>query len=491
MSPSPLPPQPSMSALAQTRAFMKNPLPLIREAFDEHGDIFTLHLLGLGKWVFVCSPELAKTLFKTPSEVLSAGAINKEQIGFLLGTESVLCLDGAEQLERRKGLLPFLTGTRVHAFAGELEKLVLERMASWPTDQPFEMIEETYHLSMDSMMKVFFTSTSPERLGRLSEVIHRFNTKGLTSPLMVMPKLRIDLGSWSPWGRVLAMKKAAADVMREEIVARQQDPEGEVYSDYMWEICHLPLKDGAPLDTETLVDEAITLIIAGHETTGAVLTWVLECILSRPKVLEAVREELDREMGDRPFEPDAIPDLDYLSAVINESIRCRPIAHMAGVRKVMQETELGGYRLAPGTVVIHCVPALGLRQETFSSPDTFDPNHFFQRKLRAYDWNAFGGGTRMCLGKTLAEVELKIAVATMLRHADLEIAQDPESIYPVRYGIFLAPNRGLVSRCRPRRPPSRPHSSGDSPSDGPPKSAAASEPGSSAVGGGCPFHGGN
>lgn len=447
-----LPPEPRRWSISQTAAFFKDPIGLIREAFETCGENFTLHLLGLGRWVFVGSPDLAKAIFQAPLEELEAGKVNDEQIGFLLGSDSILCSDGDEHLRRRKLFHPLLNGSRALEQIGLVRELTTKTIESWPEDEPVRFIDAAYRISLETMVRAFFRDSPADRLHEVLESVEILNTKGLTSPLMIAPPLRVNFGPWSPWGKILAMRKRAADAIRFEIEQRMEHEGDGSYDDLMAAMCAMPGPDGGRFQPETLVDEAITILVAGHETTGAVESWAIERLCRNPECLEKLRDEIDGVLGDDPIEASHLRQLPYLRAVINESIRQRPSAPMAGVRRTRVPFELGEYRLPEGTTIIHCVPALGLREEVFAHPEEYDPtSHFEGRRIKPYEWNAFGGGTRLCLGKGLAEVELAVITATLVQLLDFRMVHDDEP--PARHGIFLAPEQGLQLSCRRRRRP--------------------------------------
>ncbi len=113
--------------------------------------------------------------------------------------------------------------------------------------------------------------------------------------------------------------------------------------------------------------------------------------------------------------------LPYLDAVVQEGLRYQAIGPIAGIRFVAQEVELGGYRIPPGTMIGQAYQVLAHDRSLFPHPDRFEPDNFFGRKVRQQDWLPFGGGTRSCAGMVLAQVEMAVVTATLLRDWDLEL----------------------------------------------------------------------
>lgn len=440
-----LPPGPSLSVPAQTVRFFRDPFTLMEESVKECGEIFTLRILGLGRWVFLCSPALVKEMFKAPADVLTAGEINRKQLGWIFGSNASFSLDGTEHRERVRIVHPQLNGPRVHLHIDTMLSVVNRAIDSWPIGEPFAFLPRAHRISLDVMVHAMFGRSSLDRLAELAELFDRFATRGLRSPIIAMPLLQVDLGRLSPWGRFLALRRQVQEAFGQEIAARLRRHESEAVPSETTEVIEALIearqRDGQGLDADALLSEVMVLLFAGHETTGSILTWALECVLSNPGVANRLREEIREVIGEGAVASEHLEHLPYLDAVIHESIRYRPIAPMAGIRLAKEDYVIGGYRITAGSIVTQGFPAMARRADLFDNPHVFDPEHFFKRKMKPFEWNPFGGGTRMCLGRGLAEVELKVALATLLQRTTLVSGQ--KDVRPVRHGFFFAPNRGL------------------------------------------------
>lgn len=439
-------PSPSLSTLAQTLGFLRDPFTLIRKSQAELGDVFALRLLGLGTWVFLCSPELVREMFKAPTDVLVAGELNTRTLGFMLGRDATFTLDGDAHRERHRIVHPLLNGRRVHRYLDTMLDVTDQAITRWPRDRPFAFLAEAHRISLEVLVRSMFHQEFGHRPEKIVEIFDEFATRGLRSPLIAMPFLQIDLGRFSPWGRIQRMRKAVRQALMAEVLHRlpQRGQDLEAEADIVHALINAEQRDGQSLSEEALVDEIINLLFAGHETTGSILTWTLECLLAHPDVLARVLEELRTVVGDERITPEHLSQLEYLNAVVQEGIRYRPIAPMAGIRLVKEPYRIGEHLLPQGAVVTQCFPAMACRPDLFDHPDRFDPQHFFQRKFKPFEWNPFGGGTRMCIGRGLAEVELRIVLARVLQSVELGMAQ--KDVSPVRNGHFFVPSQGLQVR---------------------------------------------
>ncbi len=441
MPESALPPSPSGSAATHTLRFIRDPFTLIDEARAECGEIFQMRLLGLGRWIFLCAPDLLKEMYRTSDQVLAAGEVNRDQLGHIVGADATFSLDGKEHRDRQRLVLPYLTGKPVLKHAGMIRELTEEMIAGWPLGKPFSLLHRVHRMSLEVLIRVVFGDVETSRLRELVDVFDTFAGRGLRSPLVMLPWLQVDLGRFSPWGKVMAMRQAVFDAFTEEIDRRLAREDLEEGSDLLTSMIRDSREAGRPLARSSLLDEIVNLIFAGHETTGLGVTWTIQAALSQPGVKARLIAELDEALGGEPIGSARFGDLPYLAAVVHEALRYRPFAPMAGVRRVKKPWKVRDYVIPEGYVVTQAFSAMARRPETFPDPETFDPGHFFKKQMERYTWQPFGGGRHMCLGKGLAEVELTVVLATLLQRAELRIAQD--EVHQVREGVFFAPNRGL------------------------------------------------
>ena len=443
-----LPPSPRMSALTQTIRFFKDPFALTSYCRRELGDLFTLRLLGMGNWVFATEPQHIKEVFKAPPDVLVSGEVNAAMLGFMLGQEATFSMDGDPHLKRRKLMLPFFNGK------GLLEKIELIRevtkaeLAKIPHGEPFCFGPFAMRISLGVVMHIFFGASPKTEVEELTRVFERYAEDGLRSPLLMLPLLQLNLGRFSPWGRILGLRKRAFDAFARAIASRRASPALFEKGDVASLLCEWRDENGLPLSEESIRDEVFNDLFAGHETTAKVLSWSLVCALSHPQALARLREELDRVLGGGPIRADHLKELPYTMAFLEETRRYQPLAPFAGVRLAKQPFALGGYLIPPGTKVVQGISVLAERQEIFENPEKFEPERFLTG-TKPYNWNPFGGGRRMCLGKGLAEVELAVFLATLLTSFDIELAQP--SVERERAGFFFAPSHGLKLVIRPRQ----------------------------------------
>jgi cytochrome P450 len=173
----------------------------------------------------------------------------------------------------------------------------------------------------------------------------------------------------------------------------------------------------------------MTLLLAGHETTATGLAWAFDLLLHRRDALDRLRGEV--EAGERG----------YLDAVVNESLRVRPVVPFTG-RELRADAELGGYELAAGTVVMAAIYLAHTRADLYREPYAFRPERFLgDHAPETFAWIPFGGGTRRCIGAAFAQFEMGVVIETVLRSVELRAAS-PALDRPVRRNVTLSPANG-------------------------------------------------
>jgi cytochrome P450 len=208
---------------------------------------------------------------------------------------------------------------------------------------------------------------------------------------------------------------------------------------------------GTGLTQAQLRDELVTLLIAGHETVAACLTWTLHLLARHPRVQDRVHAELDRVLGGRAPGWADLPRLEYLRACVDEALRLYPPAWVL-TRRAIAADELAGIEVPVGTLVIISPWLLHRRRDSWPDPLRFEPERFLGEPpaaVRSGAYLPFGAGPRLCIGREFALVEAASVLATLL--ADRRVAPPPGRAGPrVDALVTLRPHGGLPMLVTPR-----------------------------------------
>jgi cytochrome P450 len=197
-------------------------------------------------------------------------------------------------------------------------------------------------------------------------------------------------------------------------------------------------------------DQLLTMLIAGHDTSTALLTWVTYLLATHDEVQEALHAEVDGVLGSRIPTLADVSQLSYLDQVMKETLRLYPPIHL-GSRIAATDVAFQGYVFPQGTRVLYSIYLSHRHKAHWPDPHRFDPSRFTaeQNRQRApYIYLPFGGGPRNCIGMAFAQLEAKIVMARVLQ--SFELRSVGKHVRP-RMGATLEPHPGVWVEVRRRR----------------------------------------
>jgi cytochrome P450 len=195
-------------------------------------------------------------------------------------------------------------------------------------------------------------------------------------------------------------------------------------------------------------DEAMTLFIAGHETTANALTWTFFLLAQHPEIAATLRAELDRALAGRIPSAGDLPALPYTEMVIRESMRLYPPAWIVS-RIAVDDVTIGGQALRRGNILLASPYALHRDARFFESPDQFMPERFAperEKMLPRYAYFPFGVGPRVCIGNGFAMLEARLVLATLASQCDLSLVPG-QRVVPEPL-VTLRPKGGMRMRVK-------------------------------------------
>ena len=424
-----MPPGPRLPRWAQTLGFVFDPVRFIEACRRRYGDVVTFGTLFDSRFVMVFDPEVVKQVFRGSPERLRAGEANA-LLGPVVGERSVLLLDGREHLRQRRLLLPSFHGERMRTYEAVMREAADRAIDRWPVGEPFALLSSMQQLTLDVIARAVFGVEEGPRQDELKRRVRAMidpvaNRWGVL--LLALSGGRIGSAAGE---RFQARRGAVDELIYDEIARRRAAPDLERREDVLSMLLLARDEDGEAMTDGELRDELVTLLVAGHETTATALAWAFELLLRHPDSLRRLEAELD-DGGD-----------EYLSAVIKETLRARPV--IPGVGRVVREEpfELAGYVLPPGTEINPSIAAIHRRADRYPQPQTFRPERFLGEDAPdTYTWLPFGGGTRRCLGASFATFEMGVVIRQVLARTRLRPAGSrPEK--GVRKGITFVPQHG-------------------------------------------------
>jgi cytochrome P450 len=201
--------------------------------------------------------------------------------------------------------------------------------------------------------------------------------------------------------------------------------------------------DRTGMTDKQLRDEAMTLFLAGHETTALALSWAWYLLGTSPEAEARLHAEVDAVLGGRPPTAEDAPRLRFTEAVMLESMRLYPPAYVVG-REAIHECEVAGYRVPRGLTILMAQWVVQRDSRFFAAPEKFHPERWLGdllQRLPKYAYFPFGGGPRVCIGNTFAMLETTLVLAMLAQRLRFERASGPAvEPWPLftlrpRYGI--------------------------------------------------------
>jgi cytochrome P450 len=203
---------------------------------------------------------------------------------------------------------------------------------------------------------------------------------------------------------------------------------------------------GQSMSDELLVDNIVSFLMAGYDTTAFALTWTLYLISKSPEWEARMLQEVEQVVGSGPVTSAHVEHLVTVQQVLNESLRLFPTAPII-VRDIVDDIEFDGVSIPAGTIGIIPIYAIHRHRNYWDDPDRFDPNRFARdsrSKPTRFQFMPFGAGPRICIGAAFAMIEATIMLATFVRAGHFEVSPDFDPQPSAR--MFLLPKNGMPMR---------------------------------------------
>ncbi len=437
----PLPPGPTRWPVARSMHWFKDPVGFIGRWQARYGPVFRAPLGPKRNTVFVADPELVRGIVTADASTVRTGDGNG-LMRPVLGPSSLLVIDGEEHRQHRALIRPAFHGSVMRKFTDLVAAVTAERVADWPRGRPFELHEEMREITFSTILRIVLGRMSADRERRLRELFPRVMDL-CSSPLTLTPYFRRRVGGISPYGRLMRAVEELDELLHAEIRDRLTDPGVATREDALAMLIRTRDSRDASLTDSELRDELMTMLVAGHETTAAALSWAFERLARHPQIAARIATDPEDDV--------------YLEAVVREVLRQRPLVP-ALVRKLTVPALLGEYALPEGWVLMPAVFSVHHDPRIYPEPERFSPERFLgPDPPPAWAWIPFGGGNRRCVGASLALLEMRVVLRSVLSRVELSPLR-PESERVRRRRFTLAPedDATVVVADRRRQPaPSR------------------------------------
>eukprot|EP00741_Cyanophora_paradoxa_P025195 tig00000350_g24320.t1 len=417
-------------------AFLQDPLKLAKYGYEKYGEIFTIKLFGY-RLTFMVGPEPHQTFFKSSDEELS----QQEAYDFsvpMFGPDVVYGATPEKRAEQLKLVHAVLRAEKLKSYVPLMIQEAEEFFRRWGDSGVVDLSDELSKLIILTATRCLMGPEIREHMfSEMEPLLHKVD-EGVTPISFFAPYLPIKKHKIRDQAR-----KDIAKIFDTIIQQRRANPNVK-HDDVLQAFMDHTYKDGTKNTPEMVGGLMLALLFAGQHTSSITSAWTGLYMHRRKDVVEGVREEQQRVLGETggQITADALRKMDLLHACIKEALRMTPPLIFV-MRKVLKEVNCKGYTIPVGDFLF-CSPALGGRvKEIFTNVDEFDPYRFLppreEDKKVAMGWLGFGAGRHACLGEQFAFLQIKTIWTVLLR--DFKFELEGPFPTPVYEALVVGPSR--------------------------------------------------
>ena len=425
-----IPPGPK-DPVANLYAMRRDPIGFFTKLAREYGDICHFNL-GEQNLYFVNSPDMIKEVLVGKDRNFTKW-FAVDRLKDVLG-QGLFVSEGAYHARQRKLAQPAFHRTRIAAYADTMVKVAQRVRDRWTAGKAFDLSSEMNWLAMvivaDTLFGADVEAEAVEIQNALSEVL-RMLEKSTIPPNEVaefdQARIRLDAAVL----RIIQDRRAAGgdtgDLLSMLLAARDED--------------------GSQMSDIELRDEAMTIFLAGHETTANALTWTWYLLSKHPEIEKQLHETVDAVLQGNAPKLEDIPKLKYVEMIFAEGMRLYPPVWIVG-RRAINDCEIGGMSVPANAIVLLSQYVTQHDARFFEEPEKFDPQRWTQEAENSrpkYSYFPFSSGSRQCLGEPFAWLEGVVALSVIAQKWQLQLApghrveMQPQLTLRSKYGMKMVP----------------------------------------------------
>jgi retinoid hydroxylase len=405
---------PGSTFIGETLEFFKNPTVFASTRRAKYGDVYLTNILGT-KTVNVAGTAANQWVFSGEGKYLTNRWIYT--IRQLLGKNSLAMINGEEHRKRRAMLTAHFKYENMSTFAPAIHTLAQQHLDQWTTQGEIKLADSMRRMAFEIIAAFLFGEQRKNiDLIWLSSQFTQWTVGMFAVPISA---------PFTTYGKAAIAKKAMFDYIANIIDERRKNPTDQ--HDILNALLNTRDDQGNPLPLETIIDDIQLLLFAGHDTTVSANTNLMVFLAQHPEVLAKARAEQEQFTDADLTDLAQLKDMPYLDAIIHETLRMVP--PVAGLfRQTITDTHFGGYKIPQGYAVNVTPASTQSDPALWDQPQNFCPERFErnEHKREPFQHIPFGGGQRLCIGQNFAMIEMRIIIATAIRHYDWSLVPDQD-----------------------------------------------------------------
>jgi cytochrome P450 len=430
--------------------FINSPIGFFSRLANAYEELVEFNFAGM-EVVLISDGDLAHQILVKEIQNFRKADRDALIMGRVLGRGLVTNTDFHHHKRQRKLVQPGFHFRRIQSYAETMSSYTTAVVNEWNSGRR-DISDDMFKLTMYIVCKTLFNmdmndmAKEADKIGRTMKIVQdcidlQFNQL-------------ISFPNWVPTPTNMKLNKARKilnDTITSMIDTRRQENGGHInpsiepkHLDMLSMLMDARYEDGSAMDDQLIMDELITLFVAGHETTSNALTWTIYLLSQHPDIQAKLHAELDGVLLNRDARFEDLEHLHYTEMVIKESMRLLPPAWTLNARQSNQVVDIGKYRFPKDKMVFISPYANHRNPRYFEQPDVFEPERFSAEREKAIPKHAyipFGSGPRVCIGQSFAMMEAKLILASTLNR--FKVTPDADQPFEPQAQITLSNKGGM------------------------------------------------
>lgn len=412
-SPRALPPEVSgLPLVGALPGLLKDRLEFLEAARQRQGDIYTLEL-GFTRSIILCHPRHTQHVLVDNMRNYTKGGPIWESMRTFLGN-GLPVSEGEFWKRQRRMVQPAFHHQRLVSLAGKMVDAIDECLPDWEraarTEEPFNIASALSRITMNVLVRTMF-GTGLEA-GEADRAARSFT---YVMDYLMVGMMTHSLPEWVPVpGRARYRQEIQSiDEVVQKVIERGRKGTGEQDNILSLMLNTVDAESGERMTDGQLRDEAVSIFVAGYETTAAGLSWAFHLLNQNPGCAQRMRAEVEQVLGQRAPGFMDLQSLGYTRAVFQEALRLYSPSYWVP-RTAVEDDEIDGYRIPPGMPVVVMTQLVHHHPEVWPEPLRFEPERFLPANSEGRHrqaWMPFGAGQRQCIGKEFSLMEAQLILA--------------------------------------------------------------------------------
>jgi cytochrome P450 len=418
----------------------RDPLGFFTQCYREYGDVVALRL-GTWPMLLISDPELIEHVLVKDHRNFVKNSFFWRQVTAVFG-KGILTSEGDFWHRQRRLAAPAFTGHRLARYGEVMVRQTQRMLAGWEVGQERDLHADMMGLTLRIAAETLFGSEVEEDIDEIDHAVNALAEEIATR--MARPFVIPDS---VPLPGHIRYRRGLRRI--EQVIARminKRRSQSEDTGDLLSMLMQARDEHGYPMSDQQLRDEAITIFLAGHETTALALSWAWHLLTEHPDLEEELAADVSGTLGGEPATVEDLARLRLAEHVVLESMRLYPPAWLVG-REALHDCNVGEYAVPEGTTIYMSPWVIHRSSSYFEEPEKFRPDRWrgdLAKQLPRFAYFPFGGGPRVCIGNRFAMMEAVLVLATMVQQFRIERVNG----HPVRPlpSITLRPKGGVWVR---------------------------------------------